>query len=237
MYCLRLCHTRVMRRLVKTPREIISNYKDSLFSSLELTQYKIATMRCVVQRLLPNQTAKIARNFMACGLTVDDAALYKMLYYNNDIEDFIAQMRLVEDATFTLDVGTLLDEANHDPAVQKGLKSASMYHAYNRVAFLARGNRLSISDFASDLLILGRQAYLWVRPFYNVLHATNYAKLAINRQALVMIEQAEKDPLKKRTIATAEGYNNVCHSYSDDLLIGNVYDIENSMIEYLDAAA
>src|ERR1051325_3346248 len=54
LYTLRLADTRMMRRLTSVPREVITTTRDNVFMSYDMVKYKIATIRCVLQRLTPN---------------------------------------------------------------------------------------------------------------------------------------------------------------------------------------
>lgn len=234
LYILRLANTKMIRRLTDVHKDVVTATKEAVFDSPELVNLKIATLRCVAQRLTPADHQRIVDNFVRCELKPEDAILFHLLYHNNDIPDFIANIKAMEDPRFVATPEALRAEMN-DPKTLASMEKTASVMAWRRVRFIADGNRIHPSAYASDLLLKGMQSYYWVRPWFSKAYALNYAKRAINNQALVLIEECKKDEMKQRTVATKDGYENITRSYEDGVDYGgDVFAQENAMIAYLD---
>lgn len=233
LYILRLVDTRTIRRLTKVPRHVVSQTRDTLFRTYDIVRYKIATMRCVYQSLTPKHKTAVEQQFMACGLRRTDAVLYYLLYDNNDIQQFIKSLQSIEDTKFVLDVDTLSRELYWDRSTNKEFEKAATYNT-NKIRFIHTSNRYDFLDQRNDLKAHAIQAYYWVRPFYNKLHATNYAKNALRGYSQVLIDYHNKDE-RSRLIKTEDGYDNVIRDLTPDIYAGDsLFEIEDQMVDYLD---
>ena len=237
LYTLRLADTRMMRRLTKVDRKVVTQTKDNVFMSPDMVKYKIATLRCVVQQLTPNDYKQVEKHFVECGLNRVDAILYYLLYDNNDVQEFIKQIALIEDLKFSLSVDVLSRELDKNPKNFHEFEKTATYFTRSKLLFICHGNRFDFNDLKHDLIERAVQAYYWVRPFYNVLHAVNYAKSAIRGFQNCLIEYYNEED-RRRTFADSEsptGYSNVIRDYTDDVLAkASINETENAMLEYLD---
>ena len=232
LYTLRLADTRKMRRLTKVSREVVTETKDKLFLSIDMVKYKIATMRCVAQKLTPANNLAIEQHFLDCGLRHEDATLYHVLYDNNDVQDFVKIMSTIEDKTFKLSVGSLSQELTKE-TISEFEKTANWF-TRSKLRFIAHGNRFDYTDIQRDLFLRSIQAYYWVRPFFNQLHAVNYAKSSIRGYTQCLIEYYNKED-RRRTISTENGYDNVVRDITDEVFARiDRNEVEENMIEYLD---
>ena len=234
LYALRLADTRMMRRLTNVDRTVVVATRDSMFTSFDMVRYKIATLRCIAQRLTPQDSRLVERHFIACGLKREDAILYYLLYNNNDIQEFVEHVRKIEDSSFVLDVETLPKEID-DRKVYSEFEKTATYHTNKSLRFIATGNNLSFTDVRDELKLRAIQAYYWVRPFYSKLHAINYAKSGLNGYRMVLIEYYNK-PERARLVRDDQGnFINTIREITEDVFSSvDIYENENSLIEYID---
>lgn len=236
LYTLRLADTKMIRRLTKVHKDVVTETKDNIFKSGDILQYKIATMRCAIDQLTPSNTYKIEKHFVACGLTSDDAILYHLLYHNHDLERFLDLLQEITDLVFTLDVDTLRNEIfTHKKALSEFNKQAN-YFAYRKLKFIASGNRFDVTDMKQDLLERGIQSYYWVRPFYSVEHAINYAKRSMHGYMNVLIAYYNHEDRRRLSEDTGFGSDNVLRSFDDNEegFASTFSTEEDAMISYLD---
>jgi hypothetical protein len=162
------------------------------------------------------------------GLKREDRILYAFLYYNNDVAKFVKLLRTVEDG-IALTPNALKDEIQG--TTYKRMRNAASSLAARKLSFIAKGNRFENKDLASDLLMRGVQAYYWVRPFYNKLHAINYACHAMDGWSKCLIKHYT-DPQRARIVESGGGYENTVTEIVGDAFTDNFS--ENAMIAYLD---
>jgi len=234
LYALRLADTRMMRRLTKVDRSVVTTTRDNVFLSFDMVKYKIATLRCVIQQLTPEQSERVERNFIACGLKREDAILYYLLYNNNDVQEFIEHIRKIEDRTFTLDVNALPLELE-DRKINSEFEKTATYHTNASLRFIVTGNNWSFNDIRNELKLRAVQAYYWVRPFYTQLHSINYAKASLNGYRMELIKYYNQ-PERARIVRDEQGnFQNVIREITEDVFSAvDIYEQENNMIEYLD---
>lgn len=235
LYTLRLANVKMIRRLTDVPYATVTTLRETVYGSVDLVRYKVATLRCVADRLSPDQPREVEAHFVACGLKREDAVLFYLCYYNADLPTFVAMVNEIPDARVVLDVDRFLTELDRYPTEYRALEKSAGVVAWRKLRFLANGNKMNPGDYQNDILARVLQHYRWIRPFYSVEHAVNYCKRTVDTIATDIIREAVKDPLKSRTIATGDGYDNVMRSYTDDLgFSGNPYAAEDAMVEYLD---
>lgn len=232
LFTLRLVFNRRIKKFSKLDKSIVDDSRDKLFNSFDLVRYKIATMKCIVRKYNPNKHLKEINDvFESCDLSREDGVLYCLAYYNGDIERFKELMDTVEDK-FVLSCEALHRETE-DPKFYKEIRNAASYWASKKLSFVANGNRYTIEDFRHDLMMRSIQAYYWVRPFYNSLHATNYAKRAIQGQTFCLIDYYT-DETRARTRSLGDnGYENTIVQLTEenDALDGYLEDHLIHMID------
>ena len=234
LYALRLADTRMMRRLTKVDRTVVVATRDNMFMSFDMVRYKIATLRCIAQRLTPDNSVMVEHHFMACGLKREDAILYYLLYNNNDIQELVEHVRKIEDPSFVLSVTTLPNEID-DVKVWSEFEKTATYHTNKSLRFIVTGNNLSFTDIRDELKLRAIQAYYWVRPFYSKLHAINYAKSGLNGYRMVLIDYYNK-PERARIVRDDQGnFSNVIRDITEDVFASvDIYEQENNLIDYID---
>lgn len=209
LYALRVGRVNDMKRLHAVDNTHISEIKDNIFCSYDLVLYKLATIRCLLQNYNPtNHWHLIGDVFEGYGLPREDRLLYAFLYHN-DVDEFIDLLSRVEDPV-PLTIDGLRQEANKN--LLRMQKASVSYSSY-KLTFVAKGNRFDKKDLANDLLTRGIQAYYWVRPFYNQLHAINYACNAMRGWSQCLIDYYT-DPSRARIYSTDEGFENTITDYS-----------------------
>jgi len=236
LYALRLSNTKTMRRLTSVPKDLVTGVRDNLFMSRDLLRYKIATMRCVIENLSPRDVQRIEYHFKACELTSDDTIFYHLLVHNQDADEFAKIIKTCTDEKFVVSIDTIPHELETNKKAYQAINKQSAYFAFKKLAFIATGNRFNPADLQQDLLTRAVQAYYWVRPFYSVEHAINYAKRALHGYKNCLIDYYNDDC--RRRITEDVGYgstNTICdfddgQSYADNGR--NAY--EDAMIEMLD---
>lgn len=231
LYVLRLTDTRTIRRNTTVDRDVVTKARDNVFMSPDILSFKIATLRCVTQKLTPDDTNSVERHFEACGLRSADAILFYMLYLNNDIQDFIQSLKLIEDKQFRLSINSIPEELDGKACIE--FNKAAKYNAWG-IRFIAKANRFEHTDLVQDLLMRCVQAYYWVRPFYSKAHAINYAKRATYRHAQNMREYWQsEDRARLKTLPDGSHYN-VISTLSDAVLEMGLHDEEDKVIELID---
>lgn len=231
-YTLRLAMVTDMKKLRAVPTNEITAIKDNIFTSYDLVLYKLATIKCVMRKLHPvEHWDLIGSVFEHYGLKREDRILYVFLYYNNDIPAFIKMLRSVEDG-IPLHANALRDEVSESTSAYKRMRNNASSIAARKLAFIARGNRFDNKDLANDLMMRGIQAYYWVRPFYNKLHAINYACHAMDGWSKCLIKHYT-DPSRARIVSSVDGYDNTVVELTGDLAFTDNFN-ENAMILYLD---
>lgn len=197
LYTLRLMFNRRIKKFSKIDKKIVDEAKDNVFASFDLVKYKIATMKCITRKLHPERHLnKIGEVFEDCGLSREDRVLYCLAYYNGDLDPFKQKMREME-GLFVMSCEALKRETD-DPVFLREISKTASYFAYQKISFIAHGNRLGIDSLMNDLRMRAVQAYYWVRPFHSKLHAINYAKSAIQGWAWCL-KDYYNDPARERT--------------------------------------
>lgn len=237
LYTLRLANTKMMRRLTTVHKDVVTQTKDNIFKSDDIVSYKIATLRCVAMGLTPDNYREIENHFRACGLTSDDAIFYHLLYHNSDIQDFLKLVNTIEDQdAFVLTVDSLSKELENHPKALTEFSKQSGYFAYRKLKFIADGNRFDPGDMQQDLKERGIQAYYWVRPFYGVEHAINYAKRSMHGHMNVLIDYWTHES-RNRVVSEEGGYTNTVRSFKkneDSFEAANMNHQEDAMLAYID---
>ena len=235
LYTLRLVNTKTMRRLTTVHRDVITTTKDRVFMSDNILKYKIATLRCVIQRLTPDNSLEIERHFKACGLTADDAILYHMLYHNYDIEAFVEMVNTIEDMKFTLDVDALAKETDNHKIISMFEKTANK-QSYRKLKFIADSNRFETRDIRQDLVQRAIQSYYWVRPFYSVEHAVNYANRSMLGYTHCIREYYNDESRRRLTEDYGYGHQNTIQDFNEVLITTtNDYKLnEDAVISFID---
>lgn len=237
LYALRLGDTRMMRRLTSVSRDVVTRTRDSMFMSFDMVKYKMATLRCVIQRLTPQDYLKVEKHFVACGLRREDAVLYYLLYNNNDVQKFVKLLQTIEDDSFSLEVDTLAKEVAISSKTYSEFEKTATYWTNKRLRFIISSNRYHFTQVRNDLCDRAIAAYYWVRPFYSKLHATNYAKRGLDNASKEMIKYYN-DPSRARLIKNDDGtFENVIRDITDDVYatLANFREEEDLLIEAIDA--
>lgn len=234
LYTLRLANTKMMRRLTTVHKDVVTVTKDKIFMSGDILKYKMATLRCITQGLTPNDYKAIEGHFRACDLTSDDAIFYHLLYHNSDINDFIDMVNTIKER-FVLHINTLPNELYANRKAMADIDKQANYFAYRKLRFIADGNRFEPIDIKQDMKERAIQAYYWVRPFYDPLHAVNYAKASMHGYMNVLIDYYNND-CRQRVVADEGGYTNVIRSYeeNDALSAANMNLQEDATIAFID---
>lgn len=235
LYILRIVNTKTIRRLTTVHRDIVTKTKDRVFMSDGILKYKIATLRCVVQKLTPDNAYEIERNFKECGLTRDDAVLYHMLYHNYDLETFVDQMNSIEDMKFTLDVDALTKEVDNPKIISMFERTAGS-NSYRKLKFIADSNRLDTTDPKQDLVLRAIQSYYWVRPFYSIEHAANYANRAMLGYTHCIREYYNDESRRRLSEDTGYGHVNIIQDFNEEAMTTTeAYRLnEEAIISFID---
>jgi len=232
-YALRLSRVTDMKKLQAVDLSEITAIKDSIFTSYDLVLYKMATIKCMLQKYHPvKHWVEIGDVFESYGLLRADRLLYCFLYHSGDMATMAKMLQSVEDG-FPLTPTALTAEINESSTYTR-IRNAASHYSSKKLTFIAKGNRFEKKDMAADLQLRGIQAYYWVRPYYNKLHAINYACSAMLGWTMCLIDHYT-DPERARIYATPEGYENITMdmtglSFSDRFT-------EDAMITYLDLKA
>lgn len=235
LYILRIVNTKDMRRLTTVHRDVITATKDRVFMSDNILKYKIATLRCVIQKLTPDDSIEIEKHFKACDLTADDAILYHMLYHNYDIESFIEIVNTIEDIKFTLDVEALAKEKNNPKIIAMFERTANTF-SYRKLRFIADSNRFEPKDIKQDLILRAVQSYYWVRPFYSIDHAINYANRSMHGYTHCIREYYNDESRRRLSEDDGYGHQNTIQSF-DEVIMTTTNDYmlnEDAIISYID---
>lgn len=235
LYILRIVNTKTIRRLTTAPRDVITDTKDRIFMSDNILKYKIATLRCVIQKLTPDNSLEIEKHFKECGLTADDAILYHMLYHNYDIETFIDMVNTIEDIKFTLDVDALAKETDDLKIITMFEKTANA-QSFRKLKFIADSNRFEISDIRQDLVQRAIQSYYWVRPFYSIPHAINYANRSMLGYTHCIREYYNDESRRRLSEDSGYGHQNTIQDFNETIITTtNDYQLnEEAVISFID---
>jgi hypothetical protein len=237
LYALRLSNTKTMRRLTTVPKDLVTGMKDSLFMSRDILRYKIATMRCVLEDLTPRDVPRIEQHFKACELTADDTIFFHLLYHNQDLDEFRKLIQLCSDDRFVVDIKSIPLELELNTKGLNAIKKQASYFAYRKLKFIANGQRFHSDDMLQDLVERATQAYYWVRPFYTIEHAINYAKRAMHGHMNCLIAYYNDDCRRRITEDVGFGSTNTSCDYSDEQSYADTQSrnfMEDAMIEFID---
>jgi len=234
LYTLRIVNTKTIRRLTTVHKDVVTKTKDRVFMSDSILKYKIATLRCVIQKLTPDNSFEIEQHFKECGLTADDAILYHMLYHNYDIDAFIDQINTIEDLKFTLDVDTLAKEADNPKIISMFEKTANKF-SYRKLRFIADSNRFEPRDIKQDLVQRAIQSYYWVRPFYSIDHAVNYANRSMHGYTHCIREYYNDESRRRLSEDNGYGHQNVIQDFNEVLHCPNGFNLnEDAVLSFID---